>query len=132
MSDSLQPHGLQHTRPPCPSPSPGVCSNSCPWISDAIQPSHPLSSPSPPAFNISQYQGLFQGVGSLNQVAVKYWSFSFSISAYSEYSGLISYRTNWFDLLAVQGPLNSLQQDSSKDQFFSTQYSLWSNSHICT
>ena len=132
MSDSLKPHGLQHTRPPCPSPSPGVCSNSCPWISDAIQPSHPLSSPSPPAFNISQYQGLFQWVGSLNQVTIKYWSFSFSIRPSSEYSGLISYRTNWFDLLAVQGTLNSLQQDSLKDQFFSTQYSLWFNSHICT
>ena len=68
MSNSLQPHGLQHARPPCPSPSPGVCSNSCPWVSDAIQPSHPLSSLSP-AFNLSQCQSLFQWVSSSHQVA---------------------------------------------------------------
>ena len=60
VSDSLRTHGLQHTRPPCPSPTPGVHSNSCPSIGDAIQPSHPLSSPSPPAPNPSQHQGLFQ------------------------------------------------------------------------
>jgi len=54
VSDSLQPHGLQHARLPCPSSSPRACSNSCP-LSDAIQPSHPLSSPSPPAFNLSQH-----------------------------------------------------------------------------
>ena len=80
MFDSLRPHGLQHARLPCPSPSPGACSNSCPltwrchptisssivtfsthirWVSNAIQPSCPLSSPSPPAFNLSQHQGLF-------------------------------------------------------------------------
>ena len=59
MSDSLRPHGLQHARPPCPSPTPGVYSNSC-LVGDAIQPSHPLSSPSPPALNLSQHQGLFQ------------------------------------------------------------------------
>ena len=72
--------------------------------SDAIQPSHPLSSPSPPIFNLSQHQGLFQWVGSWHQVA-KYWSFSFSISPSNEYSGLISFRVDWFDLLAVQGTL---------------------------
>ena len=60
-------------------------------VGDAIQPSHPLSSPSPPAFSLSQHQGLFQHVGSLHQVA-KYWHFSFSISASNEYSGLISFR----------------------------------------
>ena len=59
MSDCLQPHGLQEARLPCPSPTPRVCSNSCP-SSDAIQPSHPLLFPSPPAFNLSQHQGLFQ------------------------------------------------------------------------
>ena len=75
MSDSLQPHELQHARPPCPSPSPGVHSDSHPssqWChpaSDAIQPSHPLSSPSPPAPNPSQHQGLFQWVSSSHQVA---------------------------------------------------------------
>ena len=77
--------------------------------SDAIQPPHPLSSPSPPAFSLSQHQGLFQGVRSSHQV-VKYWSFSFSISPSSEYSGFISFRIDWFDLLAVQGTLKSLLQ----------------------
>ena len=63
----------------------------------------------------------------------KNWSFSFSISPSSEYSGLISFRMDWLDLLAVQGPLKHLlQHHSSKHQFFSTQLSLWSNSHIHT
>ena len=61
------------------------------WVSEAIQPSHPLSSPSPPALNLSQHQGLFQWVSSLHQVP-KYWSFSFSMSPSKEYSGLISFR----------------------------------------
>ena len=59
VSDSLQPRGLQHTRLPPPSPSPRVCSNSYP-VGDAIQPSHPLSPPSPPTLSLSQHQGLFQ------------------------------------------------------------------------
>ena len=75
-------------------------------VDDAIQPSHPLSSPSPPAFNLSQHQDLFQRISS----SPKYWSFSFSISPSSEYSGLISFRIDWFDLLAVQGTLKSLLQ----------------------
>ena len=76
--------------------------------SDTIQPSHPLSFPSPPAFNNSQHQGLFQGV--LHIRWLKYWSFSFSISPPKEYSGLISFRMDWLDLLAVQGTLKSLLQ----------------------
>ena len=60
MSDSLQPHGRQHARLPCLSPSPGVCSAHVHWVSDAIQPSHPLPPPSPPALNLSQHQGHFQ------------------------------------------------------------------------
>ena len=60
LSDSLRPHGRQHARLPCPSPIPGAYSNSCPSSRDAIQPSHHLLSPSPPAFNLSQHQGLFQ------------------------------------------------------------------------
>ena len=66
------PHDLQHDRLPCPSPSLGACSNSCPsswWCHPTISSSHPLSSPSPPAFSLSQHQGLFQWVSSLNQVA---------------------------------------------------------------
>ena len=66
---SLGPHGLKHSRLPCPSLSPGACSTSCPLSRDAIQPSHPLSSPSLSAFNLSQHQGLFQGVISSYQVA---------------------------------------------------------------
>ena len=65
----FRPHRLQHTRLPCPSPSPRVCSNSCHWVNDDIQPSHPLLSPSPPAFNLSQHQGLFKWVSSSHQVA---------------------------------------------------------------
>ena len=84
------------------------------WVRDAIQPSHSLSSPSPPAFTLSQHQGL------LKQVLLwirwpKYWSYSFSISPFNEYSGLISFRMDWLDLLAVQGTLKSfLQHHSSK------------------
>ena len=68
VSDSLRPHGLQHTRPSCPSPTPRVYSNSSHRVNDAIQPSHLLSSPSPPAPNPSQHQSLFQWVSSLHQV----------------------------------------------------------------
>ena len=68
VSDSLQPHGLQHARPPCPSPTPRVYSDSCP-LSWWCHPSHPLSSPSPPAFNLSQHQGLFKWFSSLHLVA---------------------------------------------------------------
>ena len=78
----------------------------------------------------SQYQGLFQRVSSLHQVT-KVLSFSFSISLPNEYSGLISFRINWFYLLAVQGTRRGLlQHDSSKHQFFGTQLSSQSNSHI--
>ena len=92
MSNSLQPHGLQHARDPCPSLSPGVCSNThVHWVSDTIQPAHPLPPPSPPAFNLSQHQGLFQWVSSWIRWP-KYWSLSFSISPSSEYLGLISFR----------------------------------------
>ena len=82
------------------------------WVSDAIQSSHPLSSPSPPTFNLSQHWVLFKWVSSLHQVA-KVWDFSFNISPSSEYSGLISFRIDWLDLLAVQGTLKSLLQNHS-------------------
>ena len=81
-------------------------------VSDAIQPSHPLLSPSPPAFNLSQHQGLFQWVGSSHEVA-KVLDISFSISPSSEYPVLISFRMDWFDILAVQGTLKSLLQHHS-------------------
>ena len=82
------------------------------WISNAIQPSHPPLPSSPPTLNLSQHQSLFQWVGCLHQVA-KYCIFCFSTSPFSEYSRLISFRTDWFDLLAVQGTLKSLLQHHS-------------------
>ena len=88
------------SRPRCPSPSPGVHSNSCPSSWYAIQPSHPLSSPSPPAPNASQHQSLINE-STLRKRWPKYWSFSFSISPSNEHRGLISFRMDWLDLLAV-------------------------------
>ena len=93
MSDSLQPHGLQHARLPCSSPTPGACSNSCPSSWWCIQPSHTLSSPSPPAFNCPQNQGLPQWLDSSNQ------RFIFSNGLSKKYSGFISFRICWLDLL---------------------------------
>ena len=81
------------------------------WVGDAIQPSHPLLSPSLYAPSLSQHQGLFQWVESALCIRwPKYWSFSFSISLSNAYSGLISFKTDWFDLLAVPGTLQSLLQ----------------------
>ena len=83
-------------------------------VSDAIQPSDPLSSSSPPTFSLSQHQGLSQWIGSSHQVA-RVWSFSFGVSPFNEYSGQISFRMDWLDLLAVQGTLKSpFQHHSSK------------------
>ena len=115
VSDSLQPHKPQHAGPPCPSQTPGVYPNSCHWVSNAIQPSHLLSSPSPPAFNLSQHQGLFKWVRSshLTHLWPKYWSFSFNISPSNDHPGLISFRIDWLDLLAVQETLKSLLQHHS-------------------
>ena len=101
MSNSLKPHGLQHTRPPCPSPPPRVCTNSCP-LSRCC---HPTISSS--AIPLSCLQS-FPASGSNELV-----SFSLSISTSNEYSGLISFRIDWFDLLAVQGTRNSLPQHHS-------------------
>ena len=84
------------------------------WVGDAIQPSHPLSSPSPPTFNLPQHQ-VFSTESVLRIRWPKYWSFSSSISLSNEYSGLISFTMDWLDLLAVQGTLkNLLQHHSSK------------------
>ena len=100
MSGSLRPHGPQHIKLPCPSPTPGACSNSCPlsrWCHPTISSSViPFSSclqsfPASGSFPISQFWIRWP----------KYWSFSFSPS--NEYSGLISFRMDWFDLLAIQG-----------------------------
>ena len=99
------------------------------WVGDTIQPSHLLSSPSSPAPNPSQHQGLFQWVNSLHEWP-KYWSFSLSISPSNEHPGLISFRMDWLDLLAVQGTLKSLFQHHSwkasslrRSAFFTVQLS---------
>ena len=77
------------------------------WVGDAIQPSHPLSSPSPPALNLSEHQSLFKWISSSIRWP-KYWSFSFDISPSNEHPGLISFRMDWLDCLAIQGTLKSL------------------------
>ena len=82
------------------------------WVGDALQPSHALSSSSPSALNLSQDQGLFKWVSSLHQVT-KVFGFSFNISPSNEHPGLISFRMDWLDLLAVQGTLKSLLQHHS-------------------
>ena len=111
VSDSLRPHGLQHTRLPCPSPTPRACSNSCP-LSQWCHPIISSLSPSPPAFNLSQHEGLFKWVTSLHQVA-KVLKFQQKHQPSNEYSGLISFRIDWFDLFPIQGTLKSLHQHHS-------------------
>ena len=115
VSDSLAPHESQHTRPPCPSPTPGVHPDSRPstqWCHPAIS---SLSSPSPPVPNPSQHQSLrvFSNESALRMRWPKYWSFSFSIIPSKEIPGLISFRMDWLDLLAVQGTVKSLLQHHS-------------------
>ena len=111
-SDSLWPHGLQHARPPCPSPSPEVCPSSCSlyrWCHPATSSSDAFFSFCPQSFPAS---GTFQWIGCSHQWP-KYWSFSFSFSPPNEYSGLISLKMDWFELIAVQGTLKSLLQHHS-------------------
>ena len=116
VSDSLRPHELHHAMLPCPSPPPGACSNSCPsswWY-------HPTTLPSV-VCSLLLLPWIFPSIRVFSNESVlhirwpKYWSFSFSISPSNEYSGLISFRMDWLDLLAVQGTLkNLLQHHSSK------------------
>ena len=114
VSNSLWPHGLQHTRLPCPSPTPRACSNSCPlsqWC-------HPTTSSSVIPFSSCIQSFLAWGSSPMSQSVLhikwlNYWSFSFNISPSNEYSGLISFRIDWFDLLKVQGTLKSLLQHHS-------------------
>ena len=133
VSDSLRPHEPQHARPPCPSPTPGVYSNSCslsqwyhPTISSSVHPLLLLPSIFPSI-------KVFSNESVLRIRWPKYWSFSFSISHSNEYSGLISFGINWLDFSAVQGTLKSLlQHHSSNASILWAQLSLWSNSHIHT
>ena len=113
MSDSLQPYESQHARPHHQLPE--FTQTHVHWVSDAIQPSHPLLSPSPSAPNPSQHQGPFQWVNSSHEVAKSTGVSALSISPFSEHPGLISFRMDWLGLLAVQGTLKSpLQHHSSK------------------
>ena len=127
MSDSLWPHGLQHARLPCPPPTPGAYSDSRPsswWC-------HPAISSSVVTF-FSHLQSLSaSGSFPMRVLHIRwpnYWSFSFSISPSNDYSGLISFRIDWFNLLAVQGTLKSLLQHHSSSillcsAFFTVQLS---------
>ena len=130
-AESLRPHELQHVRPPCPSLTPIVYSN--PW---------PLSRGCHPTISFSvipfsshlQSVRVFSNESALHIRWPKNWNFSFSISPSNEYSGLISFRMDWLDLLAVQGEVSRAFSNTTvqKYQFFSTQLSLWFNSHIHT
>ena len=107
VSDSLRPHELQHAKPPCPSQTPRAHSNSCP--SSHLILCHPLLLPSLIFSSIRVFSS-----ESVHRIMwPKHWSFSFSISPSKEYSGLISFRMDWLDLLAVQGTLKSLLQHYS-------------------
>ena len=109
MSNPLWPHGLQHARLPCPSPTPRAYLNSCPlsrWC-------HPTISSSVVPFSLLQSFPAIRVFSNESVLCIrwpKYWSFSFNISPSNEYSGLISFRMDWLNLLAVQGTLKSLLQ----------------------
>ena len=112
VSDSLWPHELQHARPPCPSPAPGVHSDSRPssqWCHPAISSSVVPFSSCPQSLPAS----VFSTESTLWMRWLKYWSFSFTIIPSKEIPGLISFRMDWLDLLAVQGTLRSLLQHRS-------------------
>ena len=109
MSDSLWPHGLQHARPPCPSPAPGACSNSCP----SSQRCHPTISSSVIPFFSCLQSFLASGSFLMSQLFAS-CGLSIGASAISlEYSRLISFRIDWFDLFAGQGTLKNLLQHHS-------------------
>ena len=110
MSDSLQPHGLQHTRPPCPSPTPRVHSNSCPQTHESVMPSSHLILCCPLLLFPSIFPSIrvFSNESALGIRWPKNWSFHFNISPSNEHSGLICFRMDLLDLLAVQGTLKSL------------------------
>ena len=112
LCPTLSPHGLQHTRPSCPQPTPRVYSHSCPlswWCDPTVSSCRPLLLPP----SIFPSKRVFSNESILCIKWPKYWNFSFRISPSNEYSGLISFRTDWLDLLAVQGTLKSLLQDHS-------------------
>ena len=109
---TLWPHWLQHTSLPVHHQLPGFTQTHVNRVGDAIQPSHPLSSPSSPP-SIFPSIRVFSNESALHIRWPKYWSFSFNISPSNEHLGLISFRMDWLDLLAVQGTLKSLLQHHS-------------------
>ena len=132
VSNSLRSHELQHTTLPCLSPTTGAYTNSCP----SCQWCHPAISSSIIPFSFCLH---FPSIRVFSNESVlpirwpKYWSFSFSISPSNEYSGLISFRMDWLDLLAVHGLSRVFSKTTvQKHQFFSAQLSSQSNSHIHT
>ena len=129
MSNSLQPHGLQHTWPPC-LPGHEFTQTHVHWVGDTSQPSHPLTSPSPPAFNPSQYQGFFKWVSPSHQVAKVSASASVLPMNIKEW-----FLLEWTGLISLQSKGLSRvfsRTTVQKYQFFSAQPSLGSNSHIHT
>ena len=109
VSDSLRPHGLQHARLPCSSPTPGACSNSCPSTHQSWSQWHHLAISS----SVIPFSSCLQTFPTSRSWWPEYWSFNFSISPSNEYSRLISFRIYWLDLIGVQGTLKSLLQHHS-------------------
>ena len=107
VSISLGPYGLQHARTPRPLSTQEFMRTHVHWVGDAIQPAHPLSSPSPPALIFPSIRVL-SNESALHIRWPKHWSFSFNISPTNKHPGLISFRMDWLDRLAVQGTLKSL------------------------
>ena len=131
MSNSLRPHEPQHARPPCPSPTLGVYANPCPvlWSSNHLI----LCCPLLLLPSIFPSIRVFFNESGLRIRWPKYWSFSFNISPSSEHPGLISFRMDWLDLLAIQGLSRVFYNTTvQKQQFFNAQLSLYPNSHIHT
>ena len=131
VSNSLRPHGPQHARPPCPSPTPRAYSNSCPlsqWVSNHLILCLPLL----------LLPSIFPSIRIFSNESVlpirwpKDWSFSFNISPSNEHLGLISFRMDWLDLLAVQRMLKSLLQHHSSKASILRRLALWPNSYIHT
>ena len=133
VSVSLRPCGLQHSRLPCPSPTPGAYSNSCPlrrWCHLTIS-----SSVIPFSSRLQSFpaSGSFSNESALSIRWPEYWSFSFNISPSNDYSGLISFRMDLLDSLLSKGLSRVFSNTTvEKHQFFMAQLSLWSNSHIHT
>ena len=132
VSDSLWPHGRQHTEPLCPSPTPSVYSTHVHWVGDAIQTYHPLSSHSSPTFNLSPHQGLFKWVSSSHQVA-KVLQFQLqhqSFQCIQDWSPL-----GWTGWISLQSKgLSRVFSNTTvqKHQFFAAQLSSQSSFHIHT